>query len=270
MRLFSYFHRIRRPLMVTAALYLGFCGLMAINQRSFIYVPFAGPTEPALAKLAHFKRGQIQAPDGAAIIYWESVGDSHEPTLLYFHGNGGGLHMFVPYLDYLNTHGFHVVAMEYRGYPSAPKGSSQASIVGDGVAMFDHLATKKPPILWGYSLGSGVATQVAARRAPAAIVLEAPFTAITDRAGEMFPILPVRHIIRDSYLSREAVKQIHAPLFIMHGENDRIVPVHHGRALFALANEPKMLKTYPEFGHLDLIHSPAYSDATAFLRTHHR
>jgi fermentation-respiration switch protein FrsA (DUF1100 family) len=115
-----------------------------------------------------------------------------------------------------------------------------------------------------------VATQVAARRSPAAIILEAPFTAITDRAGEMFPILPVRHIIRDQYLSREAITQVHAPLFIMHGENDRIVPVHHGRALFARANEPKMLKTYPEFGHLDLINATAYSDAAAFLRTHRR
>jgi uncharacterized protein len=264
-------HRLGRIVVLSVAVYLLFCLGMALNQRSFIYLPFAGPTNPEAAGLKNFARAQITAKDGTPIIYWESTGDRHEPTLLYFHGNGGGLHMFLPALDYLNTHGYHVVAMEYRGYPGAPTGKSEVNIVGDGIALFDRLKKSRSgtlPVIWGYSLGSGVATQVAARRAPRALVLEAPFTAVVDRAGEMFPILPVRYIIKDSYLSREAIHDIHAPVFIMHGEADRIVPVHHGRDLFSTANEPKILKTYPGVAHLDLIKSSAYEDAIHFLKSH--
>ncbi len=258
--------RIFRLAALALALYVAFGGVMALTQRSFIYVPFDGPTEPVAAGLSGFTRGSTQAADGTPITYWESDAEPGAPTLLYFHGNGGGLHMFTRPLAYLHAQGFHVIAMEYRGYPGAPKGKSEQNIVADGIALFDHFAQRRAPVIWGYSLGSGVATQVAAERPPTALVLEAPFTAVVDRAGELFPLLPTTLIVRDTYLSREAVTRIHAPLFIMHGEDDHIIPVHHGRALFAAANAPKTLKTYPGFGHLDLMDSPAFADAMAWLR----
>ncbi len=264
--------RIRKILKITgviALVYALFCLALIVNQRSFIYIPFPGAVTPEAAKLDNFARREITAPDGKHILYWESTGDAHEPTLLYFHGNAGGLHMFTGPLDYLNTHGFHVVAMEYRGYPDAPKGITQTLIVGDGVALFDALKKanpKKPIAIWGWSLGSGVATQVASQRAPSALVLESPFTAVVDRAKEMFPYLPVRSLMRDTYISRDAIKNVHAPLLILHGGEDLIVPLSHGKALYDAANMPKTILTYLDFDHHNLIESPGFPEAVRFLK----
>lgn len=262
-----------RKLSPYLAIYLLLCALMAVNQRSFIYLPFAGPTEPAAAGLKEFVRKEIQAPDGAPIIYWESIGDAEEPTLLYFHGNGGGLHQFPTYLDKINHLGFHVVAMEYRGYPGAPEGQSETVIVSDAVALFDHLQTQRAgmspaPILWGFSLGSGVATQAAAKRTPRALVLEAPFTSIPDRAQEMLPLFPARWMVVDRYCSRCVIDQVNAPIIILHGDKDLIIPIHHGQQLFDAATEPKTFNRYAGFGHLNLHTSPAYSDAARYILAH--
>lgn len=258
---------------IIALFYVLLCISMAVNQRSFIYIPRPGPIEPAEAGLTHYTRKEISDTEGTKIVYWESVNNEHLPLLIYFHGNGGGLHQFVPALDYLQQHKFHVVAMEYRGYPGSPEGKSEQNIVKDGTILVNHFHQQYPKqklIYWGYSLGSGIATQVATRLQPDAMVLEAPFTAVVDRAGEMLPILPAKYLMRDTYLSRTAIGKLHMPLFIMHGDQDWIIPLHHGKDLFALANEPKQFKMYSGYGHLDLIHSTAYNDAVEFIKTHTR
>jgi alpha-beta hydrolase superfamily lysophospholipase len=263
--------RWRFPLACVLVGYALLAGGMALNQRAFIYVPFTGPTDPVEAGLPHFSRHHITTAEGTPILYWESVHQHNAPSLFYFHGNGGGLHQFTHTLQFLEDQGYHVVAMEYRGYPDAPKGPSETALVADGIALVDAIRTQYPhdkAIIWGYSLGSGVATQVAASRAPDVLILEAPFTAVVDRAAEMFPFLPAKWLMRDTYLSRVAIRTIHAPVFIMHGDEDLIIPPHHGQELFALANEPKSLGIYKGYAHLNLISSPAYSDAVTFIRDH--
>lgn len=263
--------RWRFPLACLVVGYALLAGGMALNQRAFIYVPFAGPTDPVEAGLPRFTRQHITTADGTPVIYWESVHQRGAPTLFYFHGNGGGLHKFTPALQFLEDQGYHVVAMEYRGYPGAPKGPSEQAIVADGIALVDAVRSQHPKdktIIWGYSLGSGVATQVAANRQPDILILEAPFTAVVDRAAEMFPFLPATRLMRDTYLSRVAIRNIHTPVFIMHGDEDLIVPEHHGRELFELANEPKSLGIYKGYAHLNLISSPAYNDAVTFIKSH--
>ena len=259
-----------RGLGASLLLYVLLAAALVVNQRSFIYLPFPGAITPEDARLENYARHQTTTADGTPIIYWESTGNESAPTLLYFHGNAGGLHMFTGPLDYLNKHDFHVIAIEYRGYPDAPSGASQTAIVSDGVALYDFVKKTRPHhpiVMWGWSLGSGIATQVAAKRNPTALVLEAPFTGVVDRAGEMFPMLPVNYLMRDTYLSRVAIKDVHSPLFIMHGEDDITIPVHHGKALFAAANEPKILRTYPHFGHENLMDSPGFPEAVAFLKS---
>jgi pimeloyl-ACP methyl ester carboxylesterase len=247
--------------------YVAVLAMLIIGESTFVYQSFPGPTDPTEAGVPAYAKHTLEVDNLPPIVYWETEGREAFPTLLYFHGNGGGLHAHVPMLNALAQQKFDIIAIEYPGYPGAEGRPSEALLVAQAQALYDHVAAygEDVPIVWGYSLGSGVATQLAASRKVHALVLEAPFTAIVDRAAEMFPIFPVHRVMRNRYASRDVIASIGAPLLILHGDADIIVPISHGRALYAFAAEPKSLKEYPGFGHLDLFESPAYADAAAFL-----
>jgi fermentation-respiration switch protein FrsA (DUF1100 family) len=258
-------HRIAIGLLVfycTALL-----GLVVMEPR-LVYQPFDGPTEPAAAGAPSFVKKQLGSAGVPTITYWENQGQNTRFTLVYFHGNGGGLHAHAPALMALDKLGLHIVAMEYAGYPGAAGKPSEATLTAQSRALYDAVAARNegPLVIWGYSLGSGVATQLAAARPPTALVLEAPFTAVVDRAAELFPLMPVHKLMHNTYLSHSFIGKVNAPVFIMHGDADMIVPIHHGRALFALANEPKAFREYGGHGHLDLLETSAYRDALAFVQ----
>ncbi len=271
MRSSSYRLWIRRLTLYILLPYLLLCVGMAIYQRHFLYIPLPGPTTPQAAGLDGYQAHSLPRADGTAIRYWESDNAQTKPLLFYFHGNSGGLFAFTQTLRYLNHHGFHVVAMEYRGYPGADGAPTQPHLTQDARALYrdmlQHQPTQ-PAVIWGYSLGSGIATQLAAQEHPAVLILEAPFTATLDRAQEMFPWLPVARILKDQYRSREVIDQVSAPLLILHGDADRVIPLPHGQALYQYASPPKTLKIYPGAGHLDLQSHGAYEDAVAFIRAH--
>lgn len=259
-----------RGLLLIVALYAVSCGLLAWQEPNLLYQPFDGPTEPAAVGLPGFTRHTLSQPGGALLTYWANQPIPGRPTILYFHGNGGGLHLHAPYIGRIAALGFHVVAMEYSGYPGVPGRPNQPQIVAEATALFDAIRAANPNtpiVIWGFSLGSGVAAQLAAARPPAALVLEAPFTATVDRAAELFPLFPIHRLMRDQYRSREVIDRIHAPLLILHGDADLIIPIHHGEALFAAANEPKTFRRYPGADHLDLMDHGAYEDVAAWLQS---
>ncbi len=160
--------------------------------------------------------------------------------------------------------------MEYRGYRGAPGSPSETALIADAVALVETLHVQypeRPLILWGYSLGSGVATQTAyqlrGRVAITRLVLEAPFTSIANLGQEIFPYFPVRHILRDPFDSIGVIAMVGIPVTILHGTADTIVPYAHGERLFAAAQQPKTFLAFPgstHFGLLDRI-DPAALDA---------
>lgn len=258
----------KRLCVITILAYVVTCGFLVIQERSLIYYPFTGPSSPLEAGLADFTDEQAEV-NGRLIRFWQGPPHKNTPVLLYYHGNGGGLFAFISPLRYLADHQFNVLALEYPGYPrGGPGNPTQAAIIADAIALYDHAKATypdRPIVIWGYSLGSGVASQVAAQRKADAVVLEAPFTAVVDRAAEMFPWMPVKYLMRDRYLSREVIGSIGAPLLIIHGTSDLLVPISHGEALFELAREPKILKRYQGADHWDLMDHGAYADAVEFL-----
>lgn len=266
----SYTQRIRGLLICLAIAYLLICGLLVSGEPSLVYMPFDGPTSPPQAGLEDFVQESFTAADGETIPFWEHP-EPRGPLILYFHGNGGGLHAHRNPLAYLSEQHIAIAAMEYRGYPGAPGKPDEQTLVHDAVAFYDHLRTQypnRPIVVWGYSLGSGIATQLAAQRPVAALVLEAPFSAAVDVANAQYPMFPVRWLMRNQFLSREAIGNVKAPVFIMHGESDTVIPIHFGEQLYARAHEPKEFHRYPNSGHMDLIKTPAYSDALAFIKHH--
>jgi pimeloyl-ACP methyl ester carboxylesterase len=263
--------RIRRLLIFAASFYVFTIAILVISETHLVYQPFDGPSEPAKAGLPHFTAKTLDVEGLPTILYWENAPSTQAPSVFYFHGNGGGLFMQTAVPDFLDKAGLHVVAIEYPSYPGAQGTPSEPVIIAQALALWDAKVTKSaqhPPAIWGYSLGSGVASQVAAKRQSSAVILEAPFTAVVDRAAELYPIFPVRYLVRNTYRSRDYIAHINAPLLILHGDEDIIIPIHHGRELFALAREPKNFSEYKGFGHLDLMDSPAYDDALAFIRRH--
>ncbi len=125
-------------------------------------------------------------------------------------------------------------------------------------------------MLWGESLGGGVAVALAAERDVSAVILEAPFTSAADIAFSAYPFIPVRLLMKDQIRSDEKIGQVKAPVLIMHGDRDRVVPIRFGERLFARANEPKQFVRFPGGGHEDLDSHNHLKAARDFLAQHLR
>lgn len=260
--------KLQRILLAVVSGYIVLTLLLVLAEPHMVYQPFSGTSEPAEAGLKNFTRKTLPQAGLPTITYWENHAQKSAPTVLYFHGNGGGLFLHAKALAFFDAAKLHVVAMEYPSYPSAEGKPNELTILAQANALWEATAktTTQKPAIWGFSLGSGVATQLAAKHHPSALILEAPFTAVVDRASEIFPLIPVHWLMKNQYRSHDVIAQVNAPLFILHGDADYIIPIHHGRDLFALAKEPKTFKEYQGFGHLNLEDSGAYDDAVAFIR----
>ena len=246
---------LKAALLTAAALYLLVMAGMYFGQRRFMYFPDPTRTAPADADLPNVSERIIDTPDGEKIIAWYGKAQPGQPTLLYFHGNGGALEVRRERIAKYLKRGRGVFMMSYRGYSGSTGSPSEAHNVADAKLAYDALIGEgvKPDdiIIYGESLGTGVAIQVAREKKAQGLVLDSPYTAMVDRAAELYPWLPVRWLVTDQYESRAWIADVHIPLFILHGELDVIVPVEMGRALFALANAPKEIKTLPGAGHGD-------------------
>jgi fermentation-respiration switch protein FrsA (DUF1100 family) len=152
--------------------------------------------------------------------------------------------------------GLGVLLLEYRGYGGNPGAPTEAGLYADADAALDFLSQDGIPasrlVIYGESLGSGVAVHMAAERELAALILEAPFTRLADAASYHYSFVPVSVLLRDRFDSLSAIGKIRAPILILHGERDRVIPVRFGRALLAAAPEPKEGWFSPDAGHEDL------------------
>ena len=228
---------------------------MYFGQRRFLYFPSAVRTAPADAGLPDVAEKIIQTADGEKVIAWYGKAKPGQPTLLYFHGNGGALEVRRERIAKYLARGRGVFMMSYRGYSGSSGVPSEAANVADGKLAYEVLLKEgvraEDIIIYGESLGTSVATQVAVEKPARGLILDSPFTSIVDRAAEVYPWLPVGLLLSDRYETREHIRNVKVPLFILHGEADMVVPVAMGRALFALANEPKEIVTLPGAGHGD-------------------
>ena len=224
-------------------------------QRRLIYFPDPTRHAPAAIGLNAVEEVVLARPDGARIVNWYAAAAPSNPTLLYFHGNGGNLAARADRIAAFQDSGLGVFMMSYRGYSGSTGSPSETKNVADALAAFDDLVRRGVPanaiILYGESLGSGVAVQVAAQRRAAAVVLDAPFTSLADVGARVYPFLPVHQAIADKYDSRSRIADIACPLLIVHGELDQVVPHDMGRQLFDAAKQPKDFASIANAGHSD-------------------
>ena len=165
-----------------------------------------------------------------------------KPVVIYFQGNAGGLNLRADRFRWLTGDGFGLFALSYRGYGGSTGKPTEAGMLLDAAAAYEFAAAVYPArriVVWGESLGTGVAVALAATKPIGRLVLEAPFTSAADVGARVYWFLPVRLLMKDPFRSDQRIGQVTAPLLVVHGERDQVVPIALGERLFALANEPK-------------------------------
>lgn len=247
--------RMKTAILLLISIYLAICAGMYFFQRHLLYFPSPVRTAPADADLPDVVERVIKTADGESIIAWYGRAKPGQPTLLYFHGNGGALEVRRERIRKYMNRGRGVFMMSYRGYSGSTGTPTEQDNVADAKRAYDALRDEGVAahdiIIYGESLGSGVAVQVATDKPVAGLILDSPFTSVLERARELYPWLPVSLLLKDRYESRKYIGDVHVPLLIVHGEKDIIVPSAMGRKLFDLANPPKELAIIPGAGHED-------------------
>ena len=238
---------------VLAALYLCVLVLVFVGQRSLLY-PAGGPAVAAAAAgLSGFEDVQLLTEDGERLAGWYRPPEPGRIMLLYFHGNGGSLWHRGGRVRLLTGDGRGLLIVTYRGYPGSTGRPSEAGLGRDAEAAYVWLRQRFPPgriVLYGESLGSGVAVALAARQPVGGLILDAPFTSAVDVAAPLFWYLPVRWLMRDQYRSEARIGEVRTPLLVLHGDRDGVVPFALGERLFAAANPPKRFVRVPGGDHV--------------------
>jgi fermentation-respiration switch protein FrsA (DUF1100 family) len=252
-----------------AGLYAASCLGLYVLQRRLIYFPDVTHYTPQQAGLAGVAEVRLTAPDGERLVAWHSPAASGAPTILYFHGNGGGLITRQDRIKALTGAGYGVFMLSYRGYAGSTGSPSEKAIVGDGVLAYDHLKSlgldAARIVIYGESLGTGVASQVAAQRPAAAVILDAPFVSLVERAKSHYGFFPVDWLLTDRFNSIAFIGRINAPLLVLHGSEDEVIPASSSRALFEAAREPKEYVEFQGGGHSDLFGHGALERIRPFL-----
>ena len=244
---------------------------IAFGQRSVMYLPHKTRVAPAAAGLVGVTESELVTPDGERLVVWRAPARPGQPTVLYFHGNGEPLTYRAGRIKSFRAEGWGVHMHAYRGFSGSTGSPSEAAIVADAKLAYDRLRAEgiaaTDIVLYGESLGTGVAIQVAVARPAAGLILEAPFTSLVAAWRQFVPFVPLDLIMRDRYESDKVIGRLNMPLLIVHGEKDPLVGVKLGRALFALAPEPKTLAILPRARHMNVHKYGAMDHIKAFVAT---
>ena len=242
---------------------------MYVFQRKLQYHPENKGLTPASVGISGASVETLTTADGEKIILWHAPAKAGLPTILYFQGNAGEIGDRPLRFNYYQARGFGVAYLSYRGFGGSSGSPSEAGLIADATAAYDWLIAKgvEPGKigLLGESLGSGVAVQLAAKREVGAVALEAPYTSTVEVAAKIYWWLPVHALMKDQFKSIDFIAAVVAPLLIIHGEEDRLIPVGFGKRLFATANQPKELEVVESFGHDVLFEEATWAREAEFF-----
>jgi uncharacterized protein len=197
----------------------------------------------------------LRASDGVRLHAWWVQAPTGSLATLYLHGNGGNLSNRPEAVRDLPAAGSSVLLLDYRGYGRSAGTPTLRGIRRDADAGYDYLTQQgyqtRQIVIHGESLGCAVAVDLAARHPCAALILQSPFTSLSDMAARVVPVIGPLFV--RGFDSRRKIAEVHAPVWIIHGDQDRTVPYAMGRALFEAAQQPKAFWTVERAGHDDLV-----------------
>lgn len=231
-----------------AVAYVTLAAILFVVQGALIYpAPRAiGPTTGGFEEVSY------QTSDDLELSAGYRAAEPGFPTIVYFHGNGADWVSSVVATDRLVPHGYGVLAAEYRGYRGNPGRPSEAGLYRDGRAAIAFLARQgigeNELVVIGNSIGSGVAVQMASEFRPAALVLISPFASLRQLVDEKFRWLPTNLLLRDRYENGVKLGKVDAPVLILHGDADTLIPYRHAELLAAGRGDAE-LRIFPGYGH---------------------
>ena len=229
---------------------------MYANQRQLMYFPAMERVTPAQVGLANVHEITLQTSSGLELVSWYGVAESGRPTILFFHGNGGAVqHRAYRFHQYM-AQGFGVFVLGYPGYGGNGGEPSEESFREASELAYEYLQSRgvaaQDIVIYGQSLGSAVAVQLAAKVDANGLILEAPMSSTVDVASHHYSFLLINLLMKDTYKSINYIERINMPLLVMHGSNDQIIPIKFGRKLFDKANDPKRFEELEGAGHNNL------------------
>ena len=189
----------------------------------------------------------IESADGVTLHGWFIAGRTSQ-VLLFFHGNAGNISHRLDSIRQFRDLGLSVFIIDYRGYGQSEGRTTEKGIYRDADAAWRYLTEGRGIIasdivIFGRSLGASVASRLASKNQPLALIVESSFTSIPDIAQDLYPWLPARWLSRLSHATRDNVRDVRCPILVIHSRDDEIIPYRHGEAIFASANEPRTLLT---------------------------
>jgi uncharacterized protein len=251
--------------------YAAMCAELYVTQRTLIFPKLADHVTAAAAGFAEAQEVTLRTSDGERLVAWYVAPKSDKPLFIYFHGNGDTLNWRVGRDRGLVAEGYGLLAVSYRGYEGSTGSPSEVGLRLDAEAAYsfalDHQIPPDRIVVWGHSLGTGVAVWLAAERKVKALILEAPYTSISDVAAIKFPFLPVRWLLKDQFHSDWHIGRVSAPVLIFHGDNDSTIPIALGKRLYNLINAPKCFVRFANGGHIDLDDRKILSTVRDFMAT---
>jgi uncharacterized protein len=246
---------------------------LTVQQRRFLYFPDTHRPDLSSAGVANARAVAVQTRDGLDLLAWlASPGDDAQPVGLYLHGNGGHIGYRARRFAWMSGLGWGVLLLEYRGFGGNPGAPTEAGLNEDARAGYAALLALGIParriVLWGESLGTGVAVRLASEMEVGAVLLESPCTSIAAIAQQRFPFVPVYWLLLDRFNLIGRIGAVRAPVLVMTGGRDDVVPPAMGEAVFAAANEPKVFWLARGAGHDALAEAGALDAVKAFISAH--
>jgi len=229
---------------IAALLYVALVVLLYLTQSRYVYYPEskleAYPSDVGLA----FEEVNLVTEDGIRLSAWYVPSQRSQEVILFCHGNAGNISHRLDSLGVFYNLGFSTFIFDYRGYGRSEGHPSEQGTYKDAEAAWQYLVKvlKVPPnriVIFGRSLGGAIATELAVRHQPAALIIESTFMSFKDIASEMYPYIPTSLIARFSYNTLEHIRNVKAPVLIVHSSQDDIIPFRHGQSLYSAAREPK-------------------------------
>lgn len=247
-------------------IYVLLCVGMYFMQEIFIYVPNRNVQSDPSAVGIDFEDIYLEVPGGGKINAWYMPAENSRRALLFCHGNGGNMAWRLQYYTLFHDLGFNLLTFDYRGYGRSEGSPSEENTYEDARAAWKYLVEDKgfspeDTVIYGRSLGGGVAARLAFEKKPGALALESTFTSMADKAREMMPFLPVSLILKHEYPTKEIIGKMECPVLILHSPEDDLIPFSHGRTNFALAKDPK------KFVEVSGIHNTVLSGSYQVIRS---
>ncbi|CAN1504836.1 COG1073 Hydrolases of the alpha/beta superfamily [Paracoccaceae bacterium] len=238
-------------------------------QRDLQYFPSDRDPAPQAVGLEGVDRITLTTPDGETLVLWLAPSATGRPVILFLHGNAGAMPDRADRLAFYQSRGFGAAFLSYRGYGGSTGSPSEAGLMIDAKTAYDHLRglgiAADRIVLVGESLGTGVAVQTAAQNTVGAVVLEAPFSAAVDIARQAYPWAPVGLLMKDQFRSHDHIAHIRAPLLILHGAADGVIPQGFGKRLFDAARDPKTFLSLGPVGHEALFDPETWAKGADFI-----